>query len=85
MLDFVGELDGMRKPVCVLWGDRDVKAPPEVLDAYRDAASRMGNLEVHVFPGLLHGYTMRGNAKAFDQHAYAYSIARAAAILEELG
>ena len=85
MLDFVGELDGLRKPVCVLWGDRDVKAPPEVLDAYRDAASRMGNLEMHVFPGLLHGYAMRGNAKAFDPHAYAYSIGRAAAILEELG
>ena len=84
MLDFVGELDGLRKPVCVLWGDRDVKAPPEVLDAYRGAASRSSNLELHVFPGLLHGYTMRGNAKAFDQEAYDYSIERAETILKGL-
>ena len=84
MLDFVGELDDLRKPVCVLWGDRDVKAPLEVLDAYREAASRSSNLEMHVFPGLLHGYTMRANTKAFDQMAYDHSIGRAAAILRGL-
>jgi carboxymethylenebutenolidase len=84
MLDFVAELDGLQKPVCVLWGDQDVKAPPEVLAAYEARASRMSNVELHVFPGLLHGYTMRGNVKAFDQRAYDFSMSRAIAILEGL-
>lgn len=84
MLDYAGELEGLRKPVRVLWGDRDVKAPPEVLDAYRAAASRMSNLELHVFPGLLHGYTMRANTKAFDQKAYDFSISCAVELLGEL-
>ena len=84
MLDYVGELDGLAKPVCVMWGDRDIKAPPEVLDAYRAAASRMKNLELHVVPGILHGYTMRGHAKAFDQTAYDFSMSRATALLEKL-
>jgi carboxymethylenebutenolidase len=84
LLDYVGELEGLGKPVCLLWGDQDVKAPPEVLDAYRAAAARMNNLELHVFPGILHGYTMRANAKAFDQRAYDFSMARALAILDTL-
>ena len=84
MLDFMGELDGIGKPVCLLWGDKDNRAPPEVLDAYRAAASRMGHLELHIFPGVLHGYMMRGHAKAFDERAYDFSMSRAVAILEEL-
>jgi len=84
LLDYVGELEGLRKPVCLLWGDQDVKAPPEVLDAYRSAAERMDNVELHVFPGVLHGYTMRANAKAFDQRAYDFSMTRALAILDTL-
>jgi carboxymethylenebutenolidase len=84
MLDYVGELDGLSRPVCVIWGDRDTKAPPEVLDAYRTASARVRNLELHVFPGVLHGYTMRGNAKAFDQTTYDFSMSRATAILEKL-
>ena len=35
-LDYVQELDGVREPVCIIWGDRDSRAPAEVLDAYRD-------------------------------------------------
>src|SRR6185503_7825428 len=35
MLDFIGELDGVTQPVCIVWGDQDHAAPPEVLDAYR--------------------------------------------------
>ena len=84
MLEFIGELEGLRKPVCLLWGDRDHRAPPEVLDAYRAAASRMSNVALHIFPGLLHSYMMRGNAKAFDQAAYDFSVSRAVAMLEPL-
>ena len=84
MLDFIKELDGVRQPVCIIWGDQDTMAPANVLEAYRAVPARMSNVEVHVFPGVLHGYMMRGNAKAFDKSMYAFSMERALAILERL-
>ena len=38
LLDFIGELDGVTAPVCIIWGDQDHAAPAEVLDAYRARA-----------------------------------------------
>jgi hypothetical protein len=32
---------------------------------YRGIPSRMKNVEVHIFPGVLHGYMMRGSPKEF--------------------
>ena len=84
MLDYLGELEGVGGPVCILWGDRDYLAPAEVLDAYRQVPPRMRNVEVHVFPGVLHGYMMRGSPSAFDARAHDFSMARALAILERL-
>lgn len=84
MLDYVNELEGVSEPVCIIWGDQDRRAPPEVLDAYRPIPARMKNVEVHIFPGVKHGYMMRGMAKAFDQQTYDFSMARAKAILERL-
>jgi carboxymethylenebutenolidase len=84
MLDFLKELEGVAQPVCIIWGDQDHAAPPEVQEAYRGVPSRMKNVEVHIFPGVLHGYMMRGNAKAFDQKSYEFSMARALAILKGL-
>ena len=54
LLDFIHELDGVTQPVCIIWGDQDHAAPAEVLNAYRAVPSRMPNVEVHVFPGVLH-------------------------------
>jgi carboxymethylenebutenolidase len=84
MKDYIGELEGAARPVCLLWGDQDTLAPPELLDAYRALAARRKNVELHVFPGVLHGYMMPGNAKAFDAEKRAFSMARALAILEGL-
>jgi len=84
MLDFIRELDGVTQPVCIIWGDQDHQAPAPVLDAYRAVPSRMKNVEVHIFPGVLHGYMMRENAKAFHQQTRDFSMARALAILEAL-
>src|SRR6186997_2298742 len=28
MMDYIGELNGVTKPVCLLWGDKDIMAPP---------------------------------------------------------
>ena len=84
MLDFIKELEGVRQPVCIIWGDQDHAAPANVLEAYRAVPARMKNVEVHVFPGVQHGYMMRGNAKAFDQKMYDFSMARALEILQRL-
>jgi carboxymethylenebutenolidase len=84
MLDYVGELDGVTAPVCIIWGDRDHRAPAEVLDAYRTIPARMKNVEVHIFPGILHGYMMRGAPQAFDAKTREFSMARANAILDGL-
>jgi carboxymethylenebutenolidase len=84
LLDFLDELEGVTQPVCLLWGDQDFAAPAAVLDAYRAAAARRPQLEMHVFPGVGHAYMMRGNAAAFDPPSYDVSMARASALLEGL-
>jgi carboxymethylenebutenolidase len=84
MLDFIGELDGVSAPVCIIWGEEDHAAPAEVLAAYREVPARMPNVEVHIFPGVLHGYMMRWNVKAFSQLTRDFSMARALAILDGL-
>lgn len=84
MLDFFRELDGVAQPVCIIWGDQDHAAPPAVQNAYRGVPARMKNVEVHIFPGVLHGYMMRGNAKAFSQETRDFSMGRALAILDGL-
>lgn len=84
MKDFSGEMENVAKPVCLLWGDQDNWAPPEVLETYRALAARRKNFELHVFPGVLHGYMMPGNPKAFDADKRAFSMARALAILDGL-
>ena len=84
MLDFIHELEELEQPVCIIWGDQDHAAPAAVLEAYRAVPARMENVEVHIFPGVQHGYMMRGNAKAFDATMYEFSMKRALAILERL-
>jgi carboxymethylenebutenolidase len=83
MADYIDELEGVTQPVSILWGDKDHLAPPPVLDAYRALPARMKNVEVHVFPGVEHGYMMK-DAKAFDAKSYAFSMERALAILARL-
>ena len=84
MLDFLGELEGIERAVCVLWGDEDALAPAGVRDAYRLAAMRSKDVRVHVFPGVGHGYMMRSHAAAFDDAAYASSMETACAVLASL-
>ena len=83
MLDYVHELCGLREQVCFIWGDEDNRAPTEVLQAYSDAAARMENIEVHILPGIRHGYMMR-TSPCFDRPAYDFSMRRACDILRRL-
>lgn len=84
MLDYIEELEGLRQPVCIIWGDQDHAAPANVLDAYRGVPARMKNVEVHVFPGVQHGYMMPDGGKAFDRKTRDFSMERALSILERL-
>ena len=84
LLDYLGELDGVKAPVCIIWGDKDHAAPAPVLDAYRAAAPRFPNLDLHIFPGVLHGYMMPDAGEAFDRKTRDFSMARARTILEGL-
>jgi carboxymethylenebutenolidase len=84
MLDYIKELEGVSAPVCIIWGDQDHQAPAPVLEAYRAVPSRMKNVEVHIFPGVQHGYMMRESPKAFDQKTRDFSMQRALAILDGL-
>lgn len=44
MQDYIGELEGVTAPICIIWGDEDNQASPEVLDAYRAVPPRMSNV-----------------------------------------
>ncbi|MGH6663833.1 MAG: dienelactone hydrolase family protein [Pseudolabrys sp.] len=81
MISFIGELDGVTAPVCITWGDQDHAAAAEVLDAYRALAARQKNVEVHIFPGVKHGYMMPDAGAAYDAKAREFSVTRALAIL----
>jgi carboxymethylenebutenolidase len=84
MQDYIGELDGVTAPVCIIWGDDDNQAPPEVLDAFRAVPPRMSNVEVHIFPGVKHAYMMPDAGAAFSSKTREFSVARAVAILDDL-
>ena len=84
LIDYLKELDGVTQPVSIIWGDQDHAAPPPVQEAYRSVPSRMKNVDVNIFPGVLHGYMMRGNSKAYSAETYKFSMGRALAILNGL-
>ena len=84
LIDYIEELEGVTQPVCIVWGDQDHAAPPPVQEAYRNIDARMDNVEVHIFPGVLHGYMMRENVQAFSQATRDFTMARTLAILDGL-
>jgi carboxymethylenebutenolidase len=84
LLDYIGELDGVTQPVCIIWGDQDTAAPAPVQEAYRKVPATMKNVEVHIFPGVLHGYMMPGNEQAFSAPTRKFSMGRTLAILGTL-
>ncbi|WP_460450302.1 dienelactone hydrolase family protein [Alsobacter sp. SYSU BS001988] len=84
MLDYIEELEEGSKPIRLLWGDRDNRAPPEVLDKFIKLAIRTKNLKVHILPRVHHGYMMPSNQAAFSHSARKFSIACALGILSEM-
>lgn len=84
MGDYLDAFDGLAKPVCLVWGDRDDWAPPELLAKYRALAARKKNLDLHILPGILHGFMMPGAPAAYDAKARVLGMERALAILQGL-
>ncbi len=85
MHDYVDELAQLRRPVCVLWGDRDHEAPESTRAAYRAATARAdGMVDVRIFPGVEHGYMMKSKPLAFNDSAYQASIACAVSLVASL-
>jgi hypothetical protein len=46
--------------------------------------ARLKNVEVNIFPGILHGYMMPGNQQAFSAETRKFSMDRALSILGAL-
>ena len=68
---------------CARWRtQRRRRGAKRLVDRERDL--RMKNVEVHIFPDVLHGYMMRANPKAYDPVTREFSMRRALAILEDL-
>ena len=84
MLDFIGDAEGITKPVCIIWGDQDGQAGPPVVEAYRALAQRAKNFELHIIPGVKHAYMFRDNPPAYDQKTYDFSMERALSLLDGL-
>jgi carboxymethylenebutenolidase len=84
MQDYIGELNGVTAPICIIWGDEDNQAPPEVLEAFRAVPPRMSNVELHIFPGVKHAYMMPDAGAAYSKPTRDFSMARALAILGDL-
>ncbi len=82
--DFVQELEGTTQPISIIWGDLDHAAPAPVQAMYRAVPARHKNVDVHIIPGVNHGYMMKENPAAFDQKTYDLSMGRALAILNGL-
>jgi len=84
MQDYLAEIKGVAAPMCIIWGDDDHQAPPEVLTAFGAVSKQYANVALHIFPGVKHAYMMPDAGVAYDQKTRAFSMERALAILEGL-
>ena len=53
LLDYIGEIEGVHEPVCIMWGDQDHAAPAKVLgrlsrDRAADRESGIAHLSRHI-------------------------------------
>lgn len=83
MLSFIDQFDGVSKPVVMVWGDQDNRAPADVLNAYRQLPPRQKNVEVHIFPGVQHGFMMRDDER-YSPETRAFAMARTLKLLADL-
>jgi carboxymethylenebutenolidase len=51
------DLARIRVPLSLHWGDEDFALPAELLVKVRAAAAANRDIEIHIYPGVQHGYT----------------------------
>lgn len=73
----------VRGPLSLHWGDKDHAAPPEAIEIMQKAAADMPNAELHVYPGVGHGYTSK-SGEAWDEEVTRRSIDRTIELLKGL-
>jgi carboxymethylenebutenolidase len=71
-------------PIRLHWGDADRVCPPDTLARIRAATDGMANVELTIYPGVVHGYTAASNAKSWNAAAAEDSWAGALAVLDGL-
>ena len=79
--DYVHELDGTTAPISIIWGELDHAAPPAVQATYREVPAKHKNVDVHIIPGVKHGYMMKASVDAFHAPTRELSMGRALSIL----
>ena len=79
--EYVQEIEGTTQPISIIWGDLDHAAPAPVQAMYRAVPAKHNNVDVHIIPGVNHGYMMKGNPAAFHAATYELSMGRALSIL----
>lgn len=82
--EFLDGVDKVGVPVSLHWGDQDHALPPEALEKIRAATDGMANVDINIYPGVVHGYTAPSNPDAWDEDAVTRSWGRAAEILDGL-
>jgi carboxymethylenebutenolidase len=81
--NYLDQLADVKVPISLHWGDQDHAGPPEALEKIRQAISCKDNMELHVYPGVGHGYTAP-SSEAWDAEIAARSWRRAVEILNGL-
>lgn len=83
MQNYVDELPKVAAPLCLHWGDQDSVAPMAAIEQIQNAAKGMDDVDITIYPDVLHGYTA-GSSEAWDDHAAFSSWAAALAVLDGL-
>jgi hypothetical protein len=53
--------------------------------AYVAKTANLAHINVHIFPGVLHGFMMRDNEKAWSASTYQFAMDQALGLLKGLG
>ncbi len=83
MQNYLGELPKVKAPLCLHWGDQDSIAPVNVIAQIQDAARGMDDVDITIYPNVLHGYTAP-SSDAWNEQAASSSWAAALAVLDGL-
>ena len=82
--NYLGDLDKVRVPLSLHWGDNDHAAPPETLEQVQSAIRDMPNVDMVIYPGAAHGYTAASAVDVWHEEASQASWRRAVEILNDL-